>query len=275
MQNSSSQVPKTATLQERALHCLMLCDPLEKVEQTTRLEADWLAGLVSCQHDAAVQQVAVPGRPNSPELVAPRELTKRSAFTIEGRAALIHSLCHIEFNAINLALDAIYRFVGMPRDYYSDWLKVAREEAYHFQLLSEHLLSLGFHYGDFVAHNGLWEMAVETDHDVMVRMALVPRVMEARGLDVTPSIMEKLGKAGDNQAVAILEIIHRDEVGHVKIGTRWFRYVCEQRKLEPLATFKHLLQEYMKGQLRGPFDHVTRTQAGFTADELAYLEGAG
>lgn len=275
MQNISTQLQKTATLQERALHCLMLCDPLQKVEQTTQLEADWLAGLVSCQHDAAVQQVAVPGRPNRPKLVAPRELTKRSAFTIEGRAALIHSLCHIEFNAINLALDAIYRFVGMPRDYYSDWLKVAREEAYHFQLLSEHLLSLGFQYGDFVAHNGLWEMAVETDHDVMVRMALVPRVMEARGLDVTPSIMEKLRKAGDNQAVAILEIIHRDEVGHVKIGTRWFRHMCAQRQLEPLTTFKHLLNEYMKGRLRGPFDHATRTQAGFTADELAYLEGAG
>jgi uncharacterized ferritin-like protein (DUF455 family) len=181
MQNiHSPDDKKTATLQARALQCLMLRDPFEKVKQTTQLEVDWQAGTVLCQHADAVQQIETPGRPDRPELVAPRELSKRSAFTVEGRAALIHSLCHIEFNAINLALDAVYRFVDMPKQYYSDWLKVAREEAYHFQLLSDHLTSLGFHYGDFAAHNGLWEMAVETDHDVMVRMALVPRVMEAR-----------------------------------------------------------------------------------------------
>lgn len=275
MQKTRAQDEKTATLQARALHCLLLRDPQAKVTQTAQLATDWQAGLVPCAHHEKAQRIAVPGRPDRPTLVAPRELSKRSAFTTEGRAALIHSLCHIEFNAINLALDAVYRFAGMPEQYYADWLQVAREEASHFQLLAEHLSSLGFHYGDFSAHNGLWEMAVETDHDVMVRMALVPRVMEARGLDVTPAIMEKLDKAGDNQAVAILQIIHRDEVGHVKIGTRWFRFLCEQRKLEPLTTFKHLLHEHMKGQLRGPFDHVTRKQAGFTADELAYLEGAG
>ena len=274
MQVADAQQAQT-TLQARALHCLMQVDPQKKVEQTMQLDSDWQAGHVICDHNVAVKRIKQPGRPARPELVAPRELSKRSAFTVEGRAALIHSLCHIEFNAINLALDAVYRFANMPVEYYSDWLKVAREEASHFRLLSAHLSRLGARYGDFVAHNGLWEMAVETDHDVMVRMALVPRVMEARGLDVTPSIMEKLRQAGDNQAVEVLEIIHRDEVGHVKIGTHWFRTVCAQRDLEPLSTFKTLLAQYMKGQLRGPFDHTTRKQAGFTADELAYLEGAG
>jgi len=275
MLDNKSENYVSQNVQDFALCCLRLRDPAAKVRQTKQLFADWQAGRLVGRHENPAQRIEVPGRPDRPELVAPRKLSKRSAFTIEGRAALIHSLCHIEFNAINLALDAVYRFGNMPDEYTGDWLQVAKEEAYHFELLSGHLQSMGFQYGDFVAHNGLWEMAVETDHDVMVRMALVPRVMEARGLDVTPSIMEKLEKAGDNRAVEILHIIHHDEVGHVKTGTRWFRFLCEQRKLEPLATFKQLLEHYMKGQLRGPFDHVMRTQAGFTEDELAYLEGTG
>lgn len=259
-------------VQIQAKFCLELCDPVKKVKKTDRLYRDIQSDKVDYRHDLPVIRIEIPGRPDKPELVAPRKLRKRNVQTDEGRAALLHALCHIEFNAINLALDAVYRFADMPNDFYSDWMQVAREEAYHFQLLADHLESMGYRYGDFVAHNGLWEMAVETDHDVLVRMALVPRVMEARGLDVTPSIMEKLAKAGDNRAVEILQIIHRDEVGHVKIGTHWFRYLCQQRQLEPLATFRELLQHHIKGQLHGPFDHIMRKQAGFTDEELAYLE---
>lgn len=255
--------------------CLMESEPARKVRLTQALSQAWKDAALSSVSKGTAHVITVPGRPAKPELVAPRELRRRNANTQEGRAALIHALCHIEFNAINLALDAVYRFRDMPTDFYRDWLQVASEEAYHFTLLAEHLGTLGYQYGDFPAHNGLWEMAVLTDHDVMVRMALVPRVMEARGLDVTPSIMEKLSAAKDDRAVDILRIIHRDEVGHVEIGSRWFHYVCEQRGLASFATFKQLLKQYLKGQLKGPYDIQTRKQAGFSDEELAYLESAG
>ena len=258
-----------------ALVCLQLENPGEKVACTNKLYDSWQAGELACSPGHPSMSIPVPGRPPRPQLVAPRELARRSAHTKEGRAALIHALCHIEFNAINLALDAVYRFDGMPREFYADWLQVAKEEACHFQLLGTHLHELGYEYGDFPAHNGLWEMAVQTDHDVMVRMALVPRVLEARGLDVTPGIIDKLRDAGDLRAVEILRIIEHDEVGHVEIGSRWFRYVCEQRGLAPFSTFKQLLKQYMKGQLKGPFNHQSRKLAGFSEAELAYLESAG
>lgn len=239
------------------------------------LYTDWYVDALLNSEEAPATSIVEPGRPAKPELVAPRALARRSAYTPEGRAALIHALCHIEFNAINLALDAVYRFRQMPREYYTDWLQVAKEEAYHFGLLEQHLATLGYRYGDFPAHNGLWEMALATDHDVLVRMALVPRVMEARGLDVTPSIMDKLSTAGDEDAVAILQIIQRDEVGHVEIGTRWYRYVCAQRGLDAFATFKQLLKQYLKGQVKGPYDIAMRKRAGFSDEELAYLEDVG
>ncbi len=262
-------------LYEHTLACLLIDDPVQKVTACQSLQQAWQRNELDAQDTGNVERLTVPGRPARPRLVAPRQLAKRSAYTQEGKAALIHAICHIEFNAINLALDAVYRFRGLPHAYYSDWLKVAAEEAHHFSLLAAHLKQLGYAYGDFDAHNGLWEMAVQTDHDVLVRMALVPRVMEARGLDVTPSIMEKLENAGDTEAVDILKVIQRDEVGHVEIGTHWFNYFCRQRNLIPLDTFTNLLNQYMKGELRGPFDLVMRKKAGFTDDELAYLTQAG
>ena len=236
--------------------------------------ADWHAGELE-KAAAPLEPIGQPGRPVRPHLVAPRELPRRKLTSPQGHAALIHAICHIEFNAINLALDAVYRFRDLPVDFYSDWLRVAKEEAYHFGLLRDHLRSLDYDYGDFDAHNGLWEMAVDTAHDAMIRMALVPRVLEARGLDVTPGIMQKLADIGDEGAVEILTIIQRDEVGHVEIGSRWFRYLCQQRKLEPEATFRDLLSQYMKGKIKGPLDRPARRQAGFSEAELDYLEGAG
>ena len=189
--------------------------------------------------------------------------------TVEGCAALVHALAHIEFNAINLALDAIWRFANMPADYYKDWLKVAAEEAYHFSLLNAHLQTLGFEYGSFNAHNSLWEMVERTKDDVLARMALVPRTMEARGLDASPALRNKLSQAGDNAAADILTIILHDEIGHVAIGNVWFNWLCVQRKLEPLATFEQLCVEYSAPKLKPPFNLEARRAAGFSEAELA------
>lgn len=254
--------------------CLQHAEPDQKRTCVAELVEAWHGNVLNID-SAPLEPIGQPGRPARPRLVPPRELPRRKLTTPEGHAALIHSICHIEFNAINLALDAVYRFRDLPTDFYSDWLRVAKEEAYHFGLLRDHLRSLDYDYGDFDAHNGLWEMAVDTAHDPMIRMALVPRVLEARGLDVTPGIMRKLAEIGDEQAVEILKIIQHDEVGHVEIGTRWFRYLCEQRKLEPDKTFRDLLSQYMKGNIKGPLDREARRQAGFTEAELDYLEGAG
>jgi uncharacterized ferritin-like protein (DUF455 family) len=181
---------------------------------------------------------SIPGRPAKPELVPPRLVGRRSMATPEGRAMLAHALAHIEFNAINLALDAIWRFPGMPDDYYADWLQVAKEEAYHFSLLDDHLATLGHAYGDFPGHDSLWEMVEKTRGDMLARMALVPRTLEARGLDAIPPLRAKLAQAGDLAAAEILDIILRDEVGHVEIGNRWYLGLCAERGLEPRATYE-------------------------------------
>ena len=212
-----------------------------------------------------------PGRPEKPRLVDPQRVPKRAFHTLAGRATLIHAIAHIEFNAINLALDAMYRFRGLPLDYYRDWQRVAQEEAQHFALLRAHLQTLGHDYGDFDAHNGLWDMARRTAHDPLVRMALVPRVLEARGLDVTPAMREKLLKHGDRKAAQILDIIERDEIGHVAIGNRWYGYLCQQRGVDPFATFLRLLQEYEVPNFRPPFHLDARRAAGFSAQELELL----
>jgi uncharacterized ferritin-like protein (DUF455 family) len=266
-------------LQEAAYDCLMQPDIKKKCACVKRLYQDWQTSKAEfCLLDDASKQqpakkITVPGRPEKPELIAPSKLKQRKLGSEIGRATLIHAITHIEFNAINLALDAVYRFRDMPSDYYADWLKVASEEAYHFSLLNERLQKMGFHYGDFPAHNGLWEMVLKTGHDVLIRMALVPRVLEARGLDVTPGMMARLEKAGDHETVDILRIILRDEIGHVAIGSRWFKYCCDQRGLNPEKTFRELLREYMGGALRGPFHTKARLQAGFSQQEMDDLVG--
>lgn len=211
------------------------------------------------------------GRPDRPELVSPAKLPRRSLGSLEGRQALIHAVAHIEFNAINLGLDAALRFEGMPDEYYRDWLSVAADEARHFAMLNTRLEELGTAYGDLPAHNGLWEMAEKTAHDVLVRMALVPRVLEARGLDVTPGMIKRLSSAGDRTTVGLLEIILHEEEAHVAIGSRWFRMLCVERGLEPEVTFRGLLEDYFTGALRGPFNHAARRRAGFSAEELDAL----
>jgi uncharacterized ferritin-like protein (DUF455 family) len=184
---------------------------------------------------------------------------------------LIHALAHIEFNAVNLALDALWRFPDMPSEYYADWLRVSAEEAMHFAMLSAHLQTLGYQYGDFPAHDSLWEMVGKTTEDVLARMALVPRTLEARGLDAIPPLRAKLAQAGDLEAARILDIILRDEIGHVEIGNRWYGHLCQQRGLEPRATYAELAARYKAPTLRGPFNIEARLKAGFTEDEVRAL----
>lgn len=261
-------------LYQAAYDCLMQADILQKRNCVETLYKDWKSGKLNrdeSEDKNDLIRIDVPGRPEKPELVPHADLKQRKLGSELGRATLIHAITHIEFNAINLALDAVYRFRDMPDDYYTDWLQVASEESYHFSLLSKRLEELGYQYGDFTAHNGLWEMVLKTDHDVMIRMALVPRVLEARGLDVTPAMMEKLEKVGDTKTVDALKIILRDEIGHVAIGSRWFKYCCEQRNLMHEETFRELLQEYMGGGLRGPLHVEARIQAGFSREEIEEL----
>jgi uncharacterized ferritin-like protein (DUF455 family) len=213
----------------------------------------------------------IPGRPQKPELVAHDQLGQRSLKSPEGRAALIHSVAHIELNAIDLALDIVWRFHGMPEAFYRDWVSVAREEANHFMLLRDHLVTLGFDYGSFRAHNGLWAMAEKTSGDLLSRLALVPRTLEARGLDASPLLRTRLISAGDHRAGAILELILAEEIGHVSIGNRWYRHVCAEREIDPIATYAELAERHNAPFLRGPFNMDARRAAGFDEEELAAL----
>ena len=244
----------------------------EKVTGTRALAEAWSQGTLRLDCGAPlIAQAPIPGRPALPELVAPRLVKHRAMNSVEGRAALVHALAHIEFNAINLALDVIWRFEGMPEHYYADWLHVAAEEALHFSLLEKHLQSLGFAYGDFHAHNSLWDMAERTAADLLARIALVPRTLEARGLDATPAVRAKLAQAGDHAAAAILDVILRDEVGHVATGNRWFGWLCNVRGLEPVAAYADLALRFHAPVLRGPFNLEARRAAGFSEQELALL----
>lgn len=255
-----------------ALRCLLECDPPAKVAAVAAMAAAHADGACTLAVDADLAAVAapdgVPGRPARPELVLPRLVGRRSMVTVEGRAMLVHALAHIEFNAVNLALDALWRFPGMPVAYYTDWLRVAREEAVHFSLLADHLRALGHSYGDFAAHGSLWEMVEKTCGDALARMALVPRTLEARGLDAIPPLRAKLAQAGDLAAAHILDIILHDEIGHVEIGNRWYAYLCRQRGVDPYATYMELLVRYKAPPVRGPFNRAARRQAGFTEGEL-------
>lgn len=259
-------------LRQAALVCLAEPRVDRKVACVNHLAQAWKRGELTLDADAVLPApFDLPGQPDRPQLVSPLSVKRRAMNTPEGRAILIHALAHIEFNAINLALDAIWRFPGMPASYYTDWLRVAAEEALHFSLLAAHLHTQGFAYGDFPAHNSLWDMAEKTCGDVLARIALVPRTMEARGLDASPPVRAKLAQAGDMAAAAILDIILRDEIGHVSIGNHWYGWLCVQRGLEPVATYAALAVQYEAPQQRGPFNLAARRAAGFSELELAAL----
>lgn len=265
----------TRNLFDAAAACLVEPDPERKQALTAATAAAWRSGLLEVDRIGAGPILHSPGRPDRLELVAPRDLPRRKLTSPSGRAALIHAVAHIEFNAINLAWDLVQRFRDLPAQFYSDWIQVAAEEAEHFGLMLERLTDLGHDYGDLPAHDGLWEMARRTAHDPLARMALVPRVLEARGLDVTPGMIERLLAVGDQETAARLRVILRDEVGHVAAGSRWFRHLCAARRIEPRATFFSLLEAHLKGEIRGPLNLPDRRRAGFDEAELCALERWG
>ena len=241
----------------------------QKLALTATIAENWAAGHFDWQDTAPLDLVG--GRPARPELVAPKDVPQRAVGTTEGRARLLHAIVHIEFSAINLALDHAARFRGMPQAYYADWIGVAAEEAEHFTMLRRRLNELGHDYGDFPAHGGLWEMAEKTAGDVLDRMALVPRLLEARGLDATPPIQRRLEQAGDDASARLLDIILRDEIGHVGLGDRWFRALCAERGIEAESTYRDLLTRYRAPWPQAPMNESARLQAGFTPGELAAL----
>jgi len=261
-------------LRETALAILANTDVQSKVSDLLSLFDEYQNQQVTLNISTGFdsQYLSLPGRPSKPDLVAPKWVPKRRMDTVEGRSILWHSLAHIEFNAMNLALDAIWRFPDMPKEYYEDWLRVAKEEAYHFSLVNQHMQSFGFNYGDFPAHNSLWEMVERTTDSVIARMALVPRTMEARGLDAVPGIRDRFKQIKDAKAVEILEIILNDEIGHVLIGNRWFNFLCAGENLSPITAYRELARKYHAPTLRGPFNFEARKQAGFTSEELSLLE---
>lgn len=265
-------VEQPLELREAALRALEIDDPADKLAAVAELRRAADDGLrLDCAARITPSR-ALPGRPARPALVPVKSLAQRPVGTAEGRAALLHAIAHIEFNAINLALDAIWRYPDLPAAYYRDWLVVAAEEALHFSLLREHLRGMGHDYGDYAAHDGLWSMVERTSGDVLARMALVPRTLEARGLDATPPLQAKLRRAGDERAAEILGVILRDEVGHVAIGNRWYRFLCQRAGLDAVAIYPSLAERYQAPKPRAPFNLPAREAAGFSAEELAYLQ---
>lgn len=256
-----------------ALECLQASEVEQKLQLAHRLSDRWCAGELELAERVGINPPPQAGLPTDLKLVEPRKLKQRSFHTPEGRHTLLHAIAHIEFNAINLACDAVVRFRDMPRDYYDDWVRVAREEAEHFQLLADCLQRDGARYGDYPAHLGLWDMAQKSAGDPLLRMALVPRLLEARGLDVTPGMIEKFRQLGDQQVVDALGVILREEIGHVEIGNRWFRHLCEQRGLDAEATYFALAGEHLTRTTRKPLNLEARRKAGFSEEELERLQG--
>ncbi|AXI82843.1 ferritin-like domain-containing protein [Xylella taiwanensis] len=259
-------------LLQAAWACLRAAAPEAKVALTHHYAAAFRLGQLKLPTEAPPPvPIAMPGRPARPHLVHPRALPQRGLGSNAGRAAFVHAIVHIELNAIDLAWDAVYRFRGLPQAFYADWVNVADDESRHFTLLRGRLHALGYDYGDFDAHNGLWEMCEKTAHDGLARMALVPRVLEARSLDVTPGMIAKLRALGDDATADILEIILREEVAHVAAGSRWYRWYCTHIGVEPYTHFKVLLREYARGYLHQPFNLEARLLAGFDKEELVNL----
>lgn len=259
--------PILQPLRHAVLRPLLEIDAVQKAKLTLALSLEWPIDPLAIIADPG----HIPGRPDKPELVAHTAVKSKPLNTLEGRAGLVHAVAHIELNAINLALDVVWRFSGMPANFYTDWVQIAQEEAKHFLLLQAHLVDMGFDYGSFVAHNSLWEMAERTRDDVLARIGLVPRTMEARGLDASPAVKNKLISAGDLAAGRILDIILEDEIGHVAAGNRWYRYVCAQRGLDPIGTYRKLIQQYDAPKLKSPYNLEARRLAGFSEEELKDL----
>jgi len=255
----------SSSLAAGAVEILGSPEPADKVALSRALARAWREGRLAVGRAVAP---ARPARPLRPQLLPPRDMPKRRTFgSPAGRIALLHALAHIELNAIDLAWDIVARFCGeaLPRGFFDDWVGVAAEEAVHFDLLVQRLADFGACYGDLPAHDGLWESAAATADDLLARLAVVPLVLEARGLDVTPERAATLDRVGDPESAAVLRRIYRDEIDHVAAGVRWFDELCRARGLIPDETFQQLVPRYFKGELKPPFNHEARAAAGFPA----------
>ena len=254
------------SLSDAAVAVLQTAAPEEKVRLTRAFAAAWRDGRIA--QVGRAQPPCRPARPARPELLAPRDVPRRRiSQEAAGRIALLHAIAHIELNAIDLAWDIIARFAdqGLPRGFHDDWVAVADDEARHHALLAERLADLGAAYGDLPAHDGLWQAAEETAHDLLARLAVVPLVLEARGLDVTPGMIERLKAVGDGESVAVLQVIYDDEIGHVAAGKRWFDWLCQARGLAARETWQALVRKHFKGRLKAPFNAEGRDAAGFSS----------
>jgi uncharacterized ferritin-like protein (DUF455 family) len=257
---------------ELASDCLHTASIDEKLQVTLRASALTADKRIDYLREGEPLPISATVFPHFPELVEPRNLPRRGLASKQGRVALLHSLAHIELYAIHLAWDILYRFRNLPEGFYQDWVTVAAEEALHFSMLRGRLRQMGSEYGDLPAHRGLWDVAVDTVDDVLARLALVPRTMEARGLDVTPGMIEKLLQSGDLESAEILKRILHDEVGHVAIGSHWFRAICAQRGLDTETTYFDFVAQRLRGKIHGPINRELRRQAGFGESELDRLE---
>lgn len=274
---------RVASLKEGAIAALTSKDLDQKVALTRSLAWQWFNGNLAFGANVGLKPPDRPGRPARPNLVPPRQLKKRSIRSQRGRIALLHAIAHIELNAVDLALDIIARFASgsslskspIPRSFYDGWVRVAFEEAKHFSLLRVRLHALGADYGDLDAHDGLWEAAQSTGHDLTARLAIVPLILEARGLDITPTLLRQIEEVKDCETAAIFRIIYRDEQGHVAVGAKWFRFLCLREGVEPAATFQTLVRTHFRGPLKPPFNDQARAQAGLTPGFYRALSSAG
>ncbi|PZM13170.1 ferritin-like domain-containing protein [Rhizobium tubonense] len=254
------------SLRGGAIAAMRSADLDKKTEITQQTTTRWFARKLSLRSPLDPDLPDRPGRPAKPELIPPKQMEKRSLHSVKGRVALLHAIAHIELNAVDLALDIVARFATeqVPSSFFDGWMQVAFEEAKHFKLIRERLRDLGADYGDLPAHDGLWQAAHATRNDLTARLAVVPLILEARGLDVTPALQAKMRETGDLQSAAVLDIIYNDEKGHVAVGAKWFRFLCAREKRDPARTFHELVRANFRGPLKAPFNDIARAEAGLT-----------
>lgn len=257
---------RIATLRGGATMAILSADLDEKTELAQQTARRWHERRLSLRSPLDPDLPERPGRPAKPVLVPPKATEKRSLHTLAGRIAMLHALAHIELNAVDLALDIVARFASepVPHSFFDGWMRVAFEEAKHFRMVRDRLRALGADYGDMPAHDGLWQAAHSTRNDLTARLAVVPLILEARGLDVTPSLQDKMRETGDIESADVLKVIYEDEKGHVAVGAKWFRFLCAREKKDPAATFKALVRANFRGALKAPFNDVARAEAGLT-----------
>ncbi|OBZ92429.1 rhamnosyltransferase [Pararhizobium polonicum] len=261
-----TDLPAIHSLRDGAVRAIRAADLDIKTLLTQETARRWSERSLSLRSPRDTPIADRPGRPAKPDLIPPRQMPKRALTTEKGRIALLHAIAHIELNAVDLALDIVARFASepVPNSFFDGWMKVAFEEAKHFRMVRDRLRQLGAEYGDLPAHDGLWQAAHDTRNDLTARLAVVPLILEARGLDVTPALQAKMREAGDLESAAVLDVIYEDEKGHVAVGAKWFRFLCARQKKDPAAAFQALVRANFRGPLKAPFNDIARAEAGLT-----------